>query len=181
MRNSKTLPLALGGVFTAVSVALMFFGSLIPFATFTVPAIASLCITYMMLEFGTATAMLVYAAISLLSLLFVPDKEIAALFVSFFGYYPVVKCLFEKHLATPLCWAAKAAVFNVSTVLMYWVITRVFIVESVRQDFAEYAGWMYIALLVCGNIMLVVFDIGLSKLIWAYLRHWREKLFKSVK
>ena len=44
MRSKDTFRIALGGLLSAAAVAILFFGSIIPFATFLAPAAASLAV-----------------------------------------------------------------------------------------------------------------------------------------
>lgn len=158
----------------------MFFGSVIPFATYSVPALASLCVMYMMIEFGGGTAAVVYAAISLLSVLLAADKETALMFTCFFGYYPIIKCVFERKLSRPIAWLLKFLVFNVSICATYFVITKIIIVPAVLEEFKTYTVWFVALLLLLGNILLVVFDLALTKLISAYLFKYRSRFIEST-
>lgn len=63
---------------------------------FIAPAVASLLIATVCVECGRTMALTAYGAVSLLSLLFVPDKEVALVFVFLLGYYPLVKPRFER-------------------------------------------------------------------------------------
>lgn len=170
---------ALGGVLTAAAVALMFFGSVIPFATYSVPAMASFCVLFMVIEFGNTVAFMVYAAISLLSALLVPDKEIAMMFIFFFGYFPIIKAIFEKKFAKPIAILFKFIIFNLSVSLAYVIMTKVFVIEAVQNEFKSYTLLFMAALLIMGNIMLFFFDLALTKIVWLYLYKLRNKLVKN--
>ena len=56
---------------------------------------ASFLIATVCVECGKTMALTAYGAVSLLSLLFVPDKEVALTFVFLLGYYPLAS-LFER-------------------------------------------------------------------------------------
>ena len=163
----------------ALSIAIMFFGSVVPFATFAIPAIASLSVLYMVIEFGRGAGMLVYTVIAVLSVLFVPEKEAALLFAFFFGYYPVLKGLFEQKLASVWCWVCKFGVFIVSITSMYLIITQLFVIESVRDEFAQYGAAMFAALCVLGLIMFFCFDFALTRLLSFYIYRIRPKITKQ--
>lgn len=179
MNKFNTKITALGGILTAAAVALMFFGSVIPFATYSVPAMASMCVLYMVIEFQNKVAFIVYLAISLLSGLLVPDKEIAMMFIFFFGYFPIVKAVFEKKFSRPVALLFKFIVFNISVSLAYLIMTKIFVVESVLMEFKSYTILFMVALLVLGNIMLFFFDLALTKIVWYYLYNLRNKLIKN--
>ena len=89
MKKSKQV--AAGGIAASLCLLLMFLTGLFPFATYALPAMAGTLLIVVVIELGRPTATMVYAAVSLLSLLITPDKEAALMFVVFFGYYPANK------------------------------------------------------------------------------------------
>ncbi len=177
--REKNYRTSLGGLLAAAAVASMFFGSVIPFATFTAPAIASLSVLFFTIEYGRRYSVIIYAAISILSALLAPDKEIALLFVCFFGYYPILKGIFESKLKKNICCVCKIAVFNAGILLVYLALSRLLILQSVREELAEYSTAMKAGILLLGNFTFIVFDIALTKLITEYLRRWRVKLISK--
>ena len=86
-RKSKSWSMAYCGMAAALCVALMLLGTIIPIAMFIAPAVASFLIATVCMECGITMAWTAYAAVSLLGLLFVPDKEIALIFTVLLGYY----------------------------------------------------------------------------------------------
>lgn len=176
----NTIFIALGGVMCALAVAVMFLGSIVPFATFAVPALASMCVLYMVLEFGMGAGFLAYAAISVLSVLLAPDKEAALIFIFFFGHYPLLKAIFEKHLSRAVAWICKFVSFNACVLLMYWLALKAFLMPAIQQEFEDFSTPYALALLALGNVVLVIFDIALTRLISSYLNRWREKLIKRI-
>ena len=91
MKARKSWAMAYCGMAAALSVALMLLGAVVPVLMFIAPAVASLLIATVCVECGKTMALTAYGAVSLLSLLFVPDKEVALVFVFLLGYYPLVK------------------------------------------------------------------------------------------
>ena len=96
MKARKSWAMAYCGMAAALSVALMLLGAVVPVLMFIAPAVASLLIATVCVECGKTMALTAYGAVSLLSLLFVPDKEVALVFVFLLGYYPLVKPRFER-------------------------------------------------------------------------------------
>ena len=95
-RRSKSWAMAYCGMAAALCVALMLLGTIIPIAMFIAPAVASFLIATVCMECGITMAWTAYAAVSLLGLLFVSDKEIALIFTVLLGYYPLVKPRFDR-------------------------------------------------------------------------------------
>ena len=79
-QKSKSWSMAYCGMAAALCVALMLLGTIIPIAMFIAPAVASFLVATVCMECGITMAWTAYAAVSLLGLLFVPDKEIALIF-----------------------------------------------------------------------------------------------------
>lgn len=179
MRSKDTFRIALGGLLSAAAVAILFFGSIIPFATFLAPAAASLAVLYFCIEYSRKTALLIYIVIASLSLLLAPDKELALLFAVFLGYYPIAKGLIETLRAKPLKWTLKLALCNATTLSLYWIITHVLVIEAVRDEFAAYTTWVVVALVLLGNATFIIFDIALTRLSMLYLVKFRPKLTRN--
>lgn len=79
-RQSESRRIALGGVFGALALALMLAGGFLPLATFAAPAFAGLLLVPVAIECGVKAGLLAYAAIGLLALFLVADKEMALIF-----------------------------------------------------------------------------------------------------
>ena len=99
MKGRKSWAMAYCGMAAALCVALMLLGAVVPVLMFIAPAVASLLIATVCMECGMKMALTAYGAVSLLSLLFVPDKEVALVFVFLLGYYPLVLSLI--HISEP--------------------------------------------------------------------------------
>ena len=94
--QKKSAQVALGGIATGMCIALMFATGMIPFSYYALPALAGLVLIAVREENGLSTALIVFAAVSLLSVFVVPIKEAALLFIAFFGYYPILQESFAK-------------------------------------------------------------------------------------
>ena len=122
MKARKSWAMAYCGMAAALSVALMLLGAVVPVLMFIAPAVASLLIATVCVECGRTMALTAYGAVSLLSLLFVPDKEVALVFVFLLGYYPLVKPRLERirpPLVRVLC---KLLLCNGAVLAMYGLV-----------------------------------------------------------
>ena len=117
-QQRKSWAMAYCGIVAALCVALMLLGAVIPIAMFIAPAVAGFLIATVCVECGRTMALTAYAAVSLLAVLFVPDKEVALIFVFLLGYYPLVKPRFERIRPALLRGAAKLALCNGSILLL---------------------------------------------------------------
>lgn len=168
-QSAKT---ALGGIVSALSVALMCAGALLPFLTYALPAAAGLLIVFAVIEIGSKWAFGVYAAVSILSMLLVPDKEIAVLYAAFFGYYPIIKPIFETKLPKWLAWVLKLFVFNASVVCSYIVMIKLLGISF--EDMGDFGKWAVPILLGGGNLAFLIYDFAVSRGVDAYFAKWRR-------
>lgn len=178
IRNSSKT--ALGGIVAALSVTMMFLTAVIPVLTYALPAAAGVLLVIVVIEIDKKWAFGVYAATGILSLLVLPDKEAAMMYVFFFGHYPIVKALLEVHLhkRIPL-WIFKFLIFNASVVAAYLIIIYVF--QLPMDDMEEFGKWGVWILLGMGNVVFLIYDIALSRLVTLYLLRWQKAFRKILK
>ncbi len=176
--KEKTYRTALGGVLAALALTLLFLGSIFPFAEIAGPAIASACVAVIAEETSGSAGLSVYAAVSLLSLLVVPDKESAMLFVSFFGWFPLLKKYVDPRMRKVPAALLKLLLFNLSIITMYYIALKVLFVPSLTEEFAEYSTAMYIVIMVLSNITILLLDYSLDKVLFLYRHVWRKKLVR---
>ena len=170
----------MGGIASALCLLLMLL-TIIPIATYTMPALAGMVLIVVVIENGYSTAAMVYAAVSFLSLFICPDKEAAVLFVGFFGYYPILKGKLEKIRSRALEYAAKFLVFNIAVIASYLVIIYLFGLQGVLEDVGPLGQYSVLALLALGNVVFWIYDVALSRIITAYREVLRKKIFRRIK
>lgn len=175
-KSSKT---ALGGIIAAVSVVLMFLTSVIPTLTYAIPAAAGLLLLIMVIEIDKKWATVVYVAVSILSALLIADKEAATMYIAFFGYYPIIKQPIEKHLNKYLCWVVKMLIFNASVILSYLLLIYVF--NLTLDDLGEFTKIGLALIYLAFNVVFVIYDIALTRLITAYLYKWQRQFRRIFK
>ena len=169
----------MGGIASALCLLLMLL-TIIPIATYTMPALAGMVLSVVVIENGSSTAAMVYAAVSFLSLFICPDKEAAVLFVGFFGYYPILKGKLEKIRSRALEYAAKFLVFNIAVIASYLVIIYLFGLQGVLEDVGPLGQYSVLALLALGNVVFWIYDVALSRIITAYREVLRKKIFRRI-
>ena len=118
----KTSKIALSAVFAALSVALMALVSIIPNLELALPAISGLFVAVIVIEVDKKWALGVWAAVSLLSLIVVPNKAAAIIYAVFFGYYPVLKSVLESKTPRAVEYIIKILTFSVVMSLSYFLM-----------------------------------------------------------
>ena len=157
----QTKSLTVTAVAAALSVVLLYLGSLFPSGQAGFAAVACLLGIAVVIACGLGWGVLHYVAAGALALLLLPDKTVALLYAVFFGYYPVIKSLAERCHGRPLEWGIKLAVFNAALTVLLFALRAAFLPER-AADLPTAAVYLLL------NVVFVVFDIGLSRLIVFY-------------
>lgn len=166
---------AIGGIVAAVSLVLMISVAIIPFLTYALPAVAGLFIVFVVIEIDKKWAFGVYSTVAILGMLLVPEKEVAVMYLAFFGYYPILKAAIESKLPTAIGWILKVLTFVVSIASSYYLMIKLM---GVTIDETEEFGMMaYPILLGMGTVAFIMYDIALTGMISVYLAKW-QKHFK---
>lgn len=87
----RTKKITLSALFCALSVVILLLGSFLQVADIAVSMLASALLMLALIEMGQSFAVMIYLATSILTLLFLPSKFIAAVYLVFSGLYPILK------------------------------------------------------------------------------------------
>ena len=178
--HQKSWAMAYCGIVAALCVALMLLGAVIPIAMFIAPAVAGFLVATVCVECGKTMALTAYGAVSLLSLLFVPDKEVALTFVFLLGYYPLAKPKFERIRPAVLRIVCKLLLCNGTVLAMYGLVFLLVPAGSISQELRTTALAVSLATLVMGNVAFVLYDRALHNMLMMYRLVWRPKLHKTL-
>lgn len=149
--------------------------AVIPFLTYALPAVAGVLIVFIVVEIDKKWAFGVFSAVAILAFLLVPDKEVAMMYIAFFGYYPIIKAVLESRLPVALSWIVKVLLFNLTMVAAYLVL--IFVMGIEVDEITEYGMIAVPMLLGAGSITFIAYDFALTQIITLYLVKWR-KYFK---
>lgn len=174
--SKKSTQIALGGVFSALCLLIMFLTGMVPFAVYALPALAGAMLVAVRVEIGRKAAMMVYVSVSLLSILIVPEKEAVLLFIAFFGYYAIVKDLLDAIGPFALRWAAKLLLFNVTTVGSTLFGFYVLGMTELLEDLGEWGALLTGLFLLACNGVYLLYDLALGRYIHLYI-HWFKPTF----
>ena len=174
--RDRSRRIAVGGMMTALAVAVMLLGGVIPAATFCCPALAGLLLLPVMVECGPRVALGAYVAIAALSLILCPDKEAALLF-AFVGYYPVIKWRLDGMKHKWLRRGLKFLILNGAIAAMYLLIFFVLRLDQIMADYADMTRVMLVAFILLGNLTLALYDRMLGVMAVVYINRLRPRLF----
>lgn len=166
---------AIGGIVSALSLVLMISVAVVPFLTYALPAVAGVLTVFIVVEIDKKWAFGVFSAVAILAFLLVPDKEVAMMYIAFFGYYPIIKAILESKLPVVLDWIVKVLIFNLTMVAAYLVL--IYLMGISVDEITEYGIIAVPMLLGAGTVAFIAYDIALTRIISLYLIKWR-KYFK---
>lgn len=185
MKMSTSAKTALGAMLCALSVVVLIPSALEVFV-YTLPAFAGMLTMFAVVELDKKWAFGVYAATSLIGLLLVPNKEAVVYYFAFFGYYPIIKALLESKLPRTVEYVLKFLVFNLSVifagVLMIYVFgmpyEQLLGIDGESAFFTKYALPIMLGL---GNLVFIIFDVALTRLVTAYVLLWQKRFHRLFK
>ncbi|MBR0113176.1 MAG: hypothetical protein IJM02_05475 [Clostridia bacterium] len=175
----QTSKCALGGITAALSLTLLISVAIVPFMTYALPALAGALIIVMVIETNKTWAFGVYSVISILAFFLVPEKEVAVMYIAFFGYYPIIKALIEAHIPAVPAWILKVLSFLTTITVSYYLMIK--LMGLTLDELEEHGMWGAVMLLGIGAFAFVFYDIALTRLITLYLKKWRKHFKKYLK
>lgn len=179
--HRRSWAIAYGSMVAALSVVLLFLASVIPVLLFIGPALSSLMIESVRREFGTRLALADYIAVSLLGLLFVPDKEVVLVFAVLLGYYPLLKPKLDAVRLPVVRVALKLLLCNAAAAAAAAVLLVFFPAEGMAEAFQKTALLLTGLTLVLCNISFLLFDRALVRLMLIYELIWKPRLYKRLR
>lgn len=179
MRKSNAVKAAFCGVLSALCLALMLMSSVIPLLTYTMPALSGILLIIAALSIGGGASWIIYGCVSILSLLFLADKECAVLFVVFFGYYPVLKLKLDGIHGKLLKWFIKFTLFNLAAVLSQLI--AIYVLGIPFELMGALGFWSIPVMLLLANLLFVLYDWMLSQLRRAYCLKWHKYMERLLK
>lgn len=154
--RAKTKNIALCAVFAAISILLAFLSAVFSSMSLSLLALCGVISAVVLSRCGYRYTLIMYAAVSILSVIFLPDKSCAVLYIFVFGLYPILKALFEKK-GKIISWMLKIAAANLLAFATLYV-TMSFLANVGKIIIM---GHKYFFLFY--NIAFVLYDIFLSK------------------
>ncbi|MBO5937902.1 MAG: hypothetical protein J6Q82_00180 [Clostridia bacterium] len=166
--SMRTKRLAVCAMLSALGVVILGIGSVVSVMDISMAVIASLFCVFAVIEYGGSAPWLVFLVTGILSLL-LPQKAPAAMYLLFFGYYPILKEKIEKHRKS-VAWVIKEAIFQVALAIMLLLYHFVFMAPGTTTPWT-----MYVLLALIAEIVFPIYDVALTRLITLYLFRLRKR------
>ena len=148
MKQSKSI--AVCGMLAALSIVMMLLGTLLEIGLYAAPMLAGLCLLPVGRRLGKKYQVLLWVAVSVLSLILVPNVEASLMYLCLFGCYPVIRPWFQR-LPRGVSAAAKLVYLNGTAVLVECLVMWVLAPEAMELGAA-------LVLLLLGNLLFFLYD-----------------------
>lgn len=176
--------LTAGALLSALGVSLLALGALFETLDLTMAAFASFACVFAVIEFRGSYPWLVYAVTGILSVVLMPYSMAGWFYLLFFGYYPILKDKFER-MKKPISWIFKILVLNASLFACAVAVDFIFfgmkvsVFEAMSYMFGDFGGLVAL-IYVMLNLVFVIYDIALTRLIGFYYAKLRDR-FKFLR
>lgn len=164
----KTHKVAGGGICAAMCMVMLFAASFIPNVKIAFMFASSIVVGICILRYKTAAAVVLYMAVSLLSLFIIPNKFISLAFAAIFGIYPILKLYIEKLKNITAEYIIKFVVWNIQLVAMYIILKA--LGQDSFWDFGMFVLW------IAGIFLLCFYDFAFGIVINAFYKTYSKYL-----
>lgn len=182
MKKSKSIiqkpafRIAFCSVTAAVEVVLLFIAGFSGVGTYALPCFAGLITIAVVIEYKCKWALGVYAVAALLSFLLSGNKEAALMFTAFFGYYPILKNVLDRHINNIIVrWIVKFAVFNAAAVGSFYA--AIYLLSIPASEFSLFGVYLPLVFLLAGNVFFLIYDIAVNVFVKFYVQKLRSAVF----
>lgn len=171
MMNSRQM--ALCGLLSALAAVILLLGGAMGIGTFAAPVLAMTALLPVLEECGPRAAGTAYAAVSILALLLVPDRELALVYAGF-GWYPILRPRVARIPSRLVRTAVRLAVCNGVILVLYGLLLRLM---GLTADLAGTPQVLNIVLLAMGILVFLLLDLVLERMTGLWRRKLRKRFF----
>lgn len=162
---------------TALCIVLVYLAAYLPSGKLGLYALASVTIAIAVIELDIKFGTVVYIASAILIFLLTASINALLLFTLFFGSYPLLKYYIEKQKSAVLEMLLKFGAFNLLAALSFYLFKLLLGVSPI--NLSSFSIWMLIGILIGGQILFLIYDYILSRLIDYYMNRIRSALHKG--
>ena len=170
--QNNTKKIVFSAILSSLGVIFLALGSLIEVLDLSMAAAAGLLIVAAVIELGSGYSAMIYFAVSILSVLTLPNKLPAVFFIFFGGSYPIFKYHFERFHPV-LAWVFKFSMINIFFAFMIisvnFLVGRGILANSGDIYFSFVFGNFKIIVFAVANFMFLLYDIAMTKIINLYI------------
>lgn len=165
---------SLTAMFAAMSLLFLYLASVLPTMRIAMYFLSSVFIMGLVLEEEIGLAFLMFVAVSLLSLLLMPNILRVVPYVLFFGHYGIAKYYIQTHVKDKVVgYVLKLLYYNLALVLMYLLAK-----EVIMQDVLG-TGIAFWIIIILAEAAFIVYDYVFTKVTSYYFNNIRRILMKN--
>lgn len=151
----KTRYTTVSGMVSALSVVIMLLTNIMPSMMYVIPIVTGAIVFAVSEIIEKKWALGVFFVTSLISFILLTDKEAALNYTLFFGYYPLLKPVYEK-LPKVISWVVKLLGFNIAITIIGLIVTFIFKLPFLDEDLGKFTIPLFALLF---NVVFVMYDI----------------------
>lgn len=165
--------ISLGGLLVALAVVIMLLGGAIGIGTYAGPMLAMLVLLPLQEEYGAKAALPAWFAVSVISLLLIPDIELAFVYTAF-GWYPTVQPTLSRLPGKLLPFLAKLGIYTAVTLALYQLLLRLL---GLTADLLESTRLFNLMLFCAGLLVFLLMDRMLNRFRQIWRTRFRDRFF----
>lgn len=166
MKNSNAKKIAVCSILAALSVAILLLSSLVVVGFFAGALLSSVSLIIISAEYGKRPAFATYCVISALSLMLLPEKDAAIVFICF-AWYAILRDSLKKG-PKAIQIIIKIVCYALAVSVMLWITIKILGLEISYIMQFKYA---YIGVILAGLFVFFLLDPVYNK----FERVWKEK------
>lgn len=175
MKNPRII--AFAGIISALSVLLLFLGSVIWVLGYIMPIVVSILMIVLVKSVSKKSAILTYVSTSVLSIILLSEKETALLYILFFGYYPIIKNKLDAISSKVIKLIVKLVIYNISVAITQVLCIYVF---GIPFD-AMFGKWGILLYVFLMNFIFVFYDRLYDAMTKLYIYKLKNRIEKYIK
>ena len=173
MNLKKTIRrMAYSAILAAIITVIVIAGGFFDIIDLACASLAALILQVVYTEMGGKSAVMIYAVSAALSFILMPLRSATLYFVTFFGYYPILRgVLLRKMKSKKVINFLLCLLFNAVMIVLYAAFRTVFGIENEPV-------YVYVLLIISANIFFACFEMLMGKIMILY-NYKIKKLFKT--
>ena len=171
-----TKKITLSAMAIAISVAMLSVGALVEVLDMAVASLMSLLVVFVFIEMGSPFVWFVWLGTSIITCLIPNGLLVGVEYFAVFGIYPILKAYFEKA-PRPIRWPIKIVYINIfigAALILSEIVSFI--------SFFDIGAWYFKLALAAGlNLVFVLYDVYLTRMIRFYYSVIRKRILKFLK
>ncbi len=164
---------SLTAMFASMTLLVLFLASILPTLRLSMFFLSSVFVMGLLVEEEIGLALLMFAAVSVLSLLLMPIPRVLY-YVLFFGHYGIAKHYIEMRIKDKvIAFVIKLLYYNVAISLIY-VLARQTVIEDILAS-----GWALAVIILVAEAAFILYDFVFTKVTKYYINNIRRLVIRN--